>query len=107
MATLTAQNIGSGGAYTLAAATGGGDSVAGGPSAGGWDSSFVIANVGTTATTITIDGVAYGPYTSQTAIVPVRRYNGAPVAITYSQVTNVTVGLVHLGGALTGITYGT
>ncbi len=101
MAALATQNLGNGGAYTLAAATAGGDTIVGGPSSGGWgDASLLVVSVGATATTVTVDGTAYGPYTSQTAIVPVRRYNGAPVNITYSQAASVTVGSVRLGSAL-------
>ena len=110
MAALATQNLGAGGPYTLAAAAGGGDTIETGPSAGGWGpGSFLIANVGGTATTITVDGTAYGPYTSQTVIVPVGKGNnaGSRVNITYNQVTSVTVGAVRLGSALTGITYGT
>jgi len=107
MAVLATQNVGNGGPYSLAAAAGGGDSLAGGPAAGGWDTTFLIANVGGTATTITVDGTAYGPYTTQTVIIPVRRQTGASVAVTYSQVTSVTVGAVHLGAPMSGITYGT
>jgi hypothetical protein len=81
-------------AFTPAAANGGGDTVVGGPGFGGWDTQFLVAVVGGTATTITVDGVATGPVTSQTVLIPVRRYNGAPVTVTYSQVTGVTVGAV-------------
>jgi len=107
MAALALQNIGNGGAYTLAAAAGGGDTCPGGPADGGWDTTFLIASVGSTATTITCDGTAYGPFTTQTVIIPVRRYNGAPVNVTYNQVVNVSVGAIHLGGTMSGVTFGT
>lgn len=92
MAALTATAPGT--AFTPAAATGGGDTAAGGPGVGGWDTAYLLAVVGATATTITVDGTAYGPITSQSVLIPLRRYNGASVAITYSQVTGVTVALV-------------
>jgi hypothetical protein len=107
MAALATQNVGNGAAVTTAAAAGGGDTLAGGPADGGWDTTFLLAVVGGTATTITVDGVANGPFTSQTVIIPVRRYNGAPVNVTYSQVTAVTVGSIHLGAPMAGITFGT
>lgn len=107
MAALATQAVGNGGAYTLAGAAGGGDTLVGGPGFGGWDTTFLIANVGSTATTITCDGVAYGPFTTQLAIIPVRRYNGSNVAVTYNQVTNVSVASIKLGVPMTGITFGT
>lgn len=99
MAALTATAPGV--AFTPAAATGGGDTAVGGPGFGGWDTTYLWAVVGSTATTITVDGVAYGPITSQSVLIPLRRYNGAPVTITYSQATGVTVGLVKPSGAYT------
>ena len=78
-------------AVTPAAASGVGDTVAGGPADGGWDTTYLLAVIGATATTVTVDGVAYGPFTSQSVLIPVRRYNGANVNVTYSQVTAVTV----------------
>jgi hypothetical protein len=92
MATLTSTAVGT--AFTPAAAAGGGDTAPGGPGVGGWDTAYLVAVVGGTATTITVDGVAYGPITSQTVLIPLRRYNGAPVNVTYSQVTGVTVAAV-------------
>jgi len=92
MAALTANAPGA--AITMATATGGGDTAAGGPGAGGWDTAYLLINVGTTATTVTVDGVAQPAMTSQSMLVPLRRQTGAPVNITYSQVTGVTVGLV-------------
>src|SRR4030095_14726682 len=71
------------------------DTVAGGPGAGGWDTQYLVAVVGGTATTITVDGTAYGPITSQTVLIPVRRQTGSNVNVTYSQVTGVTVGAVR------------
>jgi hypothetical protein len=112
MAALATQNLGpAGGIYTLAAATGGGDTMETGVLAGGWGSStLLIVNVGTTATVVTINGVAQPSMTSQTAVFPVIGAIGAAggrVNITYSQVVNVTVGVVRVAPALTGVTFGT
>jgi len=110
MAALTTQNLGAGGAYTLAAAAGGGDTIETGPAAGGWGpGAALLVNVGATATTITVDGTAFGPYTSQLVAISVGRGNnaGARVNITYNQVVSVTVGAVRMGSPLTGITFGT
>jgi hypothetical protein len=93
-------------AFTPAAATGGGDTVAGGPGVGGWDTQYLVVIVGATATTVTVDGTAYGPITSQTVLIPVRRYNGSNVNVTYSQVTAVTVGAVRGAAGAYG-TFGT
>jgi phage tail tube protein FII len=96
MAALATQNVHAGGAVTTAAAAAGGDTIEAGTQAGGWSSPvFLLAVVGATATTITVQGVAYGPYTSQTVVIPVANiYRGRRVAITYSQVTAVTVGAI-------------
>lgn len=91
-------------AFTPAAASGGGDTIVGGPGDGGWDTTYLLCVIGSTATTVTVDGTAYGPFTSQSVLIPVRRYNGATVAVTYSQVTTVTVGAV--GPANIQKTYG-
>jgi hypothetical protein len=99
MAALTTQALGSGGAYTLAAATGGGDTIESSQQAGGW-AQFValIASIGTTATTITLDGTAFGPFTSQTVVIPVPNgVKGSRKNITYNQVVSVTVGAVQVG----------
>jgi hypothetical protein len=109
LAALTTQDASAGAAATFAAATGGGDTIESGLRAGGWGgNTFLIANVGATATTITVDGTAYGPYTTQTVIIPVGKgYAGSRVNITYSQVASVTVGAVRTGPSMTGITFGT
>ena len=99
MAALTATAPGV--AFTPAAATGGGDTAVGGPGAGGWDTTYLLVVVGATATTVTVDGTAYGPITSQSVLIPLRRYNGSSVAITYSQVTNVSVALVKRADSYT------
>lgn len=109
MAALTTQNASAGAAITRAAATGGGDTIEAGTRAGGWTSPVVLeATVGGTATTITVGGVAYGPYTSQEVRIPVANtYRGSRVNITYSQVTGVTVSAVAYEAAPTGVTWGT
>jgi len=101
MAALTTQNLSAGGAYTLTAAAAS-DTFTSGATAGGWSLPvFYIANVGATATTITIDGTAYGPFTSQTVIIPVRRgIHGQTITVTHSQITAVTVGAVQLSPAV-------
>lgn len=107
MAALTTQ-ASIDGAVTFQAATGGGDTIESGTSAGGWSSAvLLVANVGATATTITVGGVAKGPFTSQIAVIPVYGiYRGRRVAITYSQVTGVTVAAVSDSPALTNVTFG-
>jgi hypothetical protein len=112
MAALATQNLGAaGGAYTIAAAAGGGDTAETGYGAGGWSSpTFLVGTVGATPTTITIAGVAYGPFTTQNVVLPLSGAAGATggrVNITYNQVTSVSVGVVRTGGALTGVTFGT
>ena len=99
MAALTTQNVSAGGAITTAAAAGGGDTIEVGVLPGGWflNPTWLHATVGTTATTITVDGVAYGPFTSQTVVIPANKgtTKGARVNITYNQVVNVAVGAVQ------------
>jgi hypothetical protein len=92
MAALTATAPGT--PFTPAAAAGGGDTAPGGPGSGGWDTAYLLVVVGATATTITVDGVAGSAITSQSVLIPLRRQNGAPVNITYSQVTGVTVAAI-------------
>lgn len=106
MAALTTQNLGkAGGAVTVAAASAGGDTIQAGTSAGGWSSPvYLMAVVGATATTITVNGVAKGPFTNQTAIIPVFNiYRGRRLNITYSQVTSVTVGAFSTSPTVTGV----
>ncbi len=99
MAALATQALSAGGAYTLAAAAGGGDTIEVSSVSGGWMvPTLLIANVGVTATTITLDGVAFGPYTSQlVCIVVPNGQRGTRKNITYNQVSTVTVGAVGLG----------
>jgi hypothetical protein len=109
MAALATQNAAAGGAVTTAAATGGGDTIESGWAAAGWHSpTFLLAVIGVTATTITLDGTAYGPFTSQTVVIPANSGgSGRRLNITYNQVASVTVGAVRIGPQLTGITFGT
>jgi hypothetical protein len=109
MAALTTQNLGAGGAYTLAAAAGGGDTIESSQVAGGWGQHVaLVASVGATATTITLDGTAFGPYTSQTVVIPVPNgVKGSRKNITYNQVASVTVGAVQVGSPNAYGTYGT
>lgn len=99
MAALTTQNIGNGGPVTTQAASAGGDSLTAGRAPAGWylEPTFLFATVGTTATTLTVGGVAFGPYTSQTVCIPVNVGTkvGTSVAVTYNQVVNVAVGAVQ------------
>jgi hypothetical protein len=99
MAALATQSLGAaGGAITLAAATGGGDTIEASQLAGGWaQATFLVVTVGATATTVTLDGTAGSALTSQTAIYLVPNgVRGSRKNITYSQVTGVTVGAVSL-----------
>lgn len=95
--TVAAENAG----MTLAAASGGGDTVAAVPGEfGGWVGQGTVAlvvTVGATATTVTVDGVAKPALTSQTAVYPLSSgVYSRSVPVTYSQVTAVTVGAVVL-----------
>lgn len=90
-----------GGAMTMAAATGGGDTVAAtGANSGGWQSPgtpVLVAAVGANSTIITIDGVAQPAFISGTAVYPLPSgVYPRSVAITYSQVTGLTVGAAVL-----------
>jgi hypothetical protein len=109
VAALTTQQLQGGGAITKVQAQVGGDTIEAGAYAGGWGSmTMLVATISTTATTITVDGVANGPYTSQDVILPVfKGYAGVRVPITYSQVTGVQVGAVRIGPPLSGVTVGT
>jgi hypothetical protein len=90
-----------GGAMTMTAANGGGDTVAAtGTNAGGWQSAgtpVLVATVGANATVITIDGVAQPSFISGTAVYPLPSgVYPRSVAVTYSQVTGLTVGAAVL-----------
>jgi hypothetical protein len=101
MSALATQNVGTGGAITVAAAAGGGDTIEVGAAPGGWHLSptALYATVGATATTITVAGVAFGPFTNQTVVIPVNvgTIRGARANITYNQVVSVSVGAVQFG----------
>lgn len=95
--TVAAENAG----MTMAAASGGGDTVAAVPGEfGGWQVNGTVAlvvAVGATPTVVTIDGTAKPSLTSQTAVFPISSgVYSRSVAVTYNQVTGVTVGAVVL-----------
>jgi hypothetical protein len=99
MAAITVNAAGVG--ATMAAASGGGDTVAGGTLSGGWSRAgtpVLVVTVGGTATTVSLDGVAQPAVTSKTVLYPLGGgiYDGRSVAVTYSQVTSVTVGACQL-----------
>lgn len=91
--TVASENAG----MTMAAASGGGDTVAAVPGEFGGHTVqgnvVLVVAVGATPTVVTVDGVAKPSLTSQTAVysVPSGVYSRS-VAVTYSQVTSVTVG---------------
>lgn len=95
MAAITVAAKGAG--ATMAAASGGGDTVTAGTKAGGWladGTPVLIVTVGATPTVVTIDGTAQASLTSKTAVYPLSGgvYTGRSIAVTYDQVTSVTVG---------------
>lgn len=97
MAAITVNAPGTG--FTMAAASGGGDTLVAGTNAGGWSTgTALVVAVGATPTTVTIDGVAQASLTSQSAIYLVNGgvYKGRAVTVTYNQVTGVTVGAAGL-----------
>lgn len=104
MAALTVQQLGAnGGAVTLAAAAGGGDTIAGGAKAGGWGLAVVaVVAVGGTATVVSVNGTALPSATNQTLIIPCSAgySQTGTTALTYSQVTGVTVGAARLADAV-------
>jgi len=90
-----------GAAMTMAAANGGGDTVAAtGMNAGGWQSPgtpVLVATVGANSTTITIDGVAQPAFISGTTVYPLNPgVYARTLTVTYSQVTGLTVGAAIL-----------
>jgi proteasome assembly chaperone (PAC2) family protein len=105
MAAITIQSVTDAGNadVTFAAATGGGDTIAGGTkSMGGWELSTValiaINGAGVTQT-VTVGGVAVPILAGDTAVIPVPNegVNDASVAVTYSAVASLTVAAVRLG----------
>ena len=107
MAALTVQD-GSGGyaAASFAAATGGGDTVAGGIIDGGWHLPVVllVKNADASSTNVTVGSLpaVSVPATTGVAVIPV--VGGVPygqaVAVTYSKVTSLTVAAVRLTAPL-------
>ncbi|MEU5938643.1 hypothetical protein ABZ807_05545 [Micromonospora sp. NPDC047548] len=103
MALLATQDAAAGLANVArVAANGGGDTVAAGSRAAGWDLGvfLLVQNADATATTVTVDGVPYSvPATTGLAVIPVYRTTaGTIVAVTYSKVTTLTVAAVQLAG---------
>jgi hypothetical protein len=90
-----------GGAMTMAAATGGGDTVAAtGINAAGWQSPgtpVLVATVGANSTIITIDGVAQPAFISGTVVYPLNPgVYARSLTVTYNQVVGLTVGAAVL-----------
>lgn len=88
----------------MVAAAGGGDSTAAGVKIGGWELPVVVIvrNGDASSKTVTVQGTPYVVNASGIAVIPVRgsvKY-GDSVAITYSAVTNVTVGAARLSSPL-------
>lgn len=105
MAVLTVQDGSAGISATFAAATGGGDTVAGGVVDGGWHLPVVllVKNADTTATNVTVGSLPAVSVlaTTGTAVIPVvGSPYGAAVAVTYSKVTSLTVAAVRLTSPL-------
>lgn len=108
MAAITVQSGGAGWAGDAAAyvaATGGGDTVAGGVRAGGWYLPVVllVRNGDATATNVTVAGLpaVSVPATTGVAVIPVTGSPyGAAVAVTYSKVTSLTVAAARLTNPL-------
>ncbi len=103
MALLATQDASAGlASVTMSAASGGGDTVAAGSRAAGWDLGvfLLVRNADATATTVTVDGVPFSvPATTGTAVIPVYRTAvGTVLSITYSKVTSLTVAAVQLAG---------
>ena len=84
---------------TTVAATGGGDTIAQGTRAAGYDLgvALIVRNADATPTNVTVNGVVYAvPATTGLAYIPVNGiYFGAPVAVTYSKVTSLTVAAIR------------
>ncbi|WP_422734001.1 hypothetical protein ACN26Y_29880 [Micromonospora sp. WMMD558] len=103
MALLATQDASAGLAnVTMSAASGGGDTIAAGSRAAGWDLGvfLLVRNADATSTTVTVDGVPFSvPATTGTAVIPVyRTAAGTVLTVTYSKVTSLTVAAVQLAG---------
>lgn len=100
MALLTVQDARNGlQSVVMGAAAGGGDQIPQGTKAA-WSLPvfLLVRNADTTATNVTVKGVVYAvPATTGTAVIPVFGvYFGAPVGVTYSKVTSLTVAAVRV-----------
>lgn len=103
MALLATQDASAGNQnVTLSAANGGGDTIACGARAAGWDLGvfLLVRNADTTATTVTVAGVPFVvPANTGTAVIPVYAAQvGTVFAVTYSKVTSLTVAAVQMAG---------
>lgn len=107
MAVLTVQDASEGlASTTFAAAAAGGDSVAAGSRAGGWDFgvALLVRNTDAAAKTVTLTDSAGNatpyvvPATTGFGVIPIRSSHGLAQNITYSAVTGVTVAAVRLAG---------
>lgn len=100
MADLALQRLPNGGAVTMVAAAGGGDTVPAGVYAGGWEVSvvLVVINAHTGSWDVTIAGQpAVTVPNASRAVIPVRGSRfGTRKAVTYTGVTALTVGAVSL-----------
>lgn len=103
MAALAIQDASAGlQAVTMSAATAGGDTIAGGSRAAGWDLSvfLLVSNASAAAVTVTVAGTAYAVPAAGIAVVPVyAAAYGTVRAITYSASASVTVAAVRLAPA--------
>lgn len=106
MAALTVRDASAGVSVSaLDTPAGGGDTVAAGVTAGGWQFPvvLVVRNADTTATNVTVAGLSAVsvPATNGVAVIPVvGSPYGQAVAVTYSKVTSLTVGAFRLTGPL-------
>lgn len=104
MANLAVQDISAGAAYTTAAATAGGDTIAQGTEQGGWHLPvvLVVENAGVGAQTVTVAGMAgvNVPASGRAAIPVEGGAYGKLRNITYSAVTSVTVAALRLTNPL-------
>lgn len=101
MAALTVQDASAGlQDVVMSAAAGGGDTIAGGSRASGWDLGvfLLVRNTDAATKTVTVNGVAYVvPATTGIAVIPVyAAAYGTVRAVTYSAVTALTVAAVRI-----------
>lgn len=105
MAVLTVVSAPDGAAVPLVAAAAGGDQVASGADAGGWELPvvLVVVNDAVAAINVTVEGnVTAVPASGGTALIPIRgaAAYGDLVDVAYSAVTSVTVGAASLARGL-------